>query len=108
MSMSLSVVPQAWKGSKIISMAKIKCPQNCNDFRPIALTCVASKCFERLVIKIMKQHFNVFKDPLQFAYSSNGSTVDIRYGNHSFIFRSGVCLLCIFLTYALFYFSWSE
>ena len=47
-----------------------------NDYRPVALTSVAMKCFERLV----KAHINTIipeaLDPLQFAYCPNRSSDD--------------------------------
>jgi uncharacterized protein YpiB (UPF0302 family) len=43
-----------------------------NDYRPMALTLVAMKCFERLVMA----HINSILDPLQFAYCPNRSTDD--------------------------------
>ena len=48
-----------------------------NDYRPVALTSVAMKCFERLVVMA---HINSVLpdtlDPLQFAYRHNRSTDD--------------------------------
>ena len=53
--------------------AKVTC---LNDYRPIALTSIAIKCFERLV----RPHINTIipdtLDPLQFAYRPNRSTDD--------------------------------
>jgi hypothetical protein len=45
-----------------------------NDYRPVALTSVIMKCFERLV----KDHITLpaTLDPLQFAYRPNRSTND--------------------------------
>ena len=46
-----------------------------NDYQPLALTSVAMKCFERLVMA----HITVIPetlDPLQFAYRHNRSTDD--------------------------------
>ena len=47
-----------------------------NDYRPVALTSIAMKCFERLVMA----HINIIipenLDPLQFAYCPNRSTND--------------------------------
>ncbi|KAK1799599.1 hypothetical protein P4O66_000478 [Electrophorus voltai] len=49
-----------------------------NDYRPVALTSVVMKCFEKLVrdfiISSLPSH--LFMDPLQFAYRQNRSTDD--------------------------------
>ena len=47
-----------------------------NDYRPIALTSVIMKCFERLVKDHITSTLPDTLDPLQFAYSPNGSTDD--------------------------------
>ena len=47
-----------------------------NDFRPIALTSVAMKCFERLVMAHINTIIPETLDPLQFAYHPNISTDD--------------------------------
>ncbi|KAI4874716.1 hypothetical protein NFI96_007695 [Prochilodus magdalenae] len=47
-----------------------------NDFRPVALTPIISKCFERLVLSHLKSCLPATLDPHQFAYRSNRSTED--------------------------------
>ncbi len=47
-----------------------------NDYRPIALTPVMMKCFERLVMHHIKSNLPNTLDPLQFAYRPNRSTDD--------------------------------
>ena len=47
-----------------------------NDYRPIALTSVMMKCFERLVKDHITSTLPVTLDPLQFAYHPNRSTDD--------------------------------
>ncbi len=47
-----------------------------NDYRPIALTPVIAKCFERLVITHIKDYIPVDLDQYQFAYRANRSTED--------------------------------
>ena len=53
--------------------AKVIC---LNDYHPVALTSVAKKCFERLVMAHINSILPDTLDPLQFAYSHNGSTDD--------------------------------
>ncbi|KAI4896057.1 hypothetical protein NFI96_010382 [Prochilodus magdalenae] len=47
-----------------------------NDFRPVALTSIISKCFERLVLSHLKSCLPATLDPHQFAYRGNRSTED--------------------------------
>ncbi len=47
-----------------------------NDYRPIALTPIMMKCFERLVMHKIKTSLPNTLDPLQFAYRPNCSTDD--------------------------------
>ena len=47
-----------------------------NDYRPVALTSVAMKCFERLVMAHINTSIPETLDPLQFAYRTNRSTED--------------------------------
>ena len=53
--------------------AKVTC---LNDYRPIALTSVAMKYFERLVMAHIKTIIPDTLDSLQFAYCTNRSTDD--------------------------------
>ena len=47
-----------------------------NDYRPVALTSVAMKCFERLVMALLNTIIPESLDPLKFAYRPNRSTDD--------------------------------
>ena len=51
-----------------------------NDYQPVALTSVAMKCFERLVIAHINTIIPETLDPLQFAYLPNRSTDDAIMG----------------------------
>ena len=53
--------------------AKVTC---LNDYRRVALTSVARKCVERLVITHINHIITETLDPLQFAYRPNRLTVD--------------------------------
>ncbi len=75
-SLSQAVVPTCLKSTTIIPVPK-KSPVSClNDYRPIALTPIMMKCFERLVTQKIKNSFPNTLDPLQFAYRPNLSTDD--------------------------------
>ncbi len=47
-----------------------------NDWRPVALTPIFSKCFEKLIRDYICSVLPASLDPLQFAYRSNRSTDD--------------------------------
>ena len=47
-----------------------------NDYRPIALTSIVMKCFERIIMSHIKKAIPDTLDPLQFAYRRNRSTDD--------------------------------
>ncbi len=75
-SLSQAVVPTCLKSTTIIPVPK-KSPVSClNDYRPIALTPIMMKCFERLVMHNIKNSLPNTLDPLQFAYRPNRSTDD--------------------------------
>ncbi|KAI2650776.1 hypothetical protein H4Q32_000841 [Labeo rohita] len=75
-SLSQAVVPTCLKSTSIIPVPK-KSPVSClNDYRPIALTPIMMKCFERLVMHNIKTSLPNTLDPLQFAYRPNRSTDD--------------------------------
>ncbi|KAK3550715.1 hypothetical protein QTP70_003970 [Hemibagrus guttatus] len=54
-----------------------KSPVSClNDYRPVALTPIIMKCFERLVMRHIKNLLPPSLDPMQFVYRPNRSTHD--------------------------------
>ncbi|KAI2665140.1 hypothetical protein H4Q32_021349 [Labeo rohita] len=75
-SLSQAVVPTCLKSTSIIPVPK-KSPVSClYDYRPIALTPIMMKCFERLVMHHIKSSLPNTLDPFQFAYRPNRSTDD--------------------------------
>ncbi|KAI2655641.1 hypothetical protein H4Q32_024234 [Labeo rohita] len=75
-SLSQTVVPTCLKSTSIIPVPK-KSPVSClNDYRPIALTPIMMKCFERLVMHHINSSLPNTLDPFQFAYRPNHSTDD--------------------------------
>ncbi len=70
LSLSLSVVPACFKKSTIIVPIPKKNKITClNDWRPVALTPIFSKCFEKLVREHICSVLPASLDPLQFAAS---------------------------------------
>ncbi len=75
-SLSQAAVPSCLKTSTIIPVPKKNTISCLNDYRPVALTPIIMKCFEKLVrthiVSILPPSF----DPHQFAYRANRSTED--------------------------------
>jgi hypothetical protein len=74
--MTESVIPTSFKQTTIVPVpkeAKVTC---LNDYHPVALTSVALKCFERLIMAHINSILLDTLDPLQFAYCPNRSTGD--------------------------------
>ena len=63
-------VPLSWKTSEIIPIPKKGSVKELNDLRPVALTSIAMKCLERIVLKYITSRLSPIQDPLQFAYRS--------------------------------------
>ncbi|KAK7919117.1 hypothetical protein WMY93_010401 [Mugilogobius chulae] len=68
-------VPACFKLSTIVPVPKKPRITGLNDYRPVALTSVVMKSFERLVLPHLKS-FTSLLDPLQFAYRANRSVDD--------------------------------
>ena len=75
MSLKFHIVPAIWKCSEIIPIPK-RDIKEFNDLRPVALTSVAMKCFEKLILKRLRPFFDPIQDPYQFAYRSGRSVDD--------------------------------
>jgi hypothetical protein len=76
MSLIKSVISACFKQTTIVHVPK-NTKANClNDYRPVALTSVAMKCFERLVMAHINTIIPESLDPLQFAYCPIRSTDD--------------------------------
>ncbi|KAI3356004.1 hypothetical protein L3Q82_017277 [Scortum barcoo] len=69
-SLELCEVPSCFKCSTTIPIPK-KPITGLNDYRPVALTSVVMKSFERLVLAHLKDITGPLLDPLQFAYWAN-------------------------------------
>ncbi|KAI4882104.1 hypothetical protein NFI96_000101 [Prochilodus magdalenae] len=71
-----AAVPTIFKTATIVPVPKHPTASVLNDFRPVALTPIISKCFERLVLSHLKSCLPATLDPHQFAYRGNRSTED--------------------------------
>ena len=74
--LSQSAVPTCFKMATIVPDPKKAKVTELNDYRPVALTSVIMKCFERLVKDHITSTLPDTLDPLQFAYHPNRSTDD--------------------------------
>ncbi len=82
-SLELCEVPSCFKRSTIIPVPKKPKITGLNDYRPVALTSVVMKSFERLVLAHLKDITGPLLDPLQFAYRANRSVDDaVNMGLH--------------------------
>ena len=76
LSLTESVIPTCLKQTTIVPVPK-KAKVTClNDYRPIALTSVAMKCFERLVMAHINTIMPETLDQFHFAHRPNRSTDD--------------------------------
>ncbi|KAI4899059.1 hypothetical protein NFI96_009056 [Prochilodus magdalenae] len=67
---------RALKTTTIVPLPKKSVVTCLNDYRPVALTPIVMKCFERIVMSHIQETIPDTLDPLQFAYRRNGSTDD--------------------------------
>lgn len=75
-SLSQQKVPAPFKNSTIIPIHKTAKISDLNDYRPVALTSVTMKAFERIILEHLKSVTSPLMDPYQFAYRPNRSTDD--------------------------------
>ncbi|KAK1802918.1 hypothetical protein P4O66_021445 [Electrophorus voltai] len=67
---------QVKKKSYVSIMRSVRETSDLNVYRPVALTSVVMKCFEKLVRDFITSSLPASMDPLQFAYRHNRSTDD--------------------------------
>ena len=78
-SLSSTIALTCFKATTIIPVPKKSSVFCLNDYRPVALTPIITKCFERLVMRHIKTLLPPSLDTLQFAYCPNSSTDDAIY-----------------------------
>ena len=61
-------LPNCFKSSYIVPVPKKPSPESLNDYRPVALTSVIMKCFEKLILSYINSLLPSDFDPFQFAY----------------------------------------
>ena len=75
-SLKDGIVPGLWKTSMICPIPKNNSPSDLSDYRPIAITSVVMKCFEKIVLHHLLDLTKGMQDPFQFAYKPNRSIED--------------------------------
>lgn len=75
-SLSQCIVPHCLKSSVTVPVPKKSSINSLNDYRPVALTPIIMKCFEKLVRGYIISCLPPSLDPHQFAYRANRSTED--------------------------------
>ena len=76
MSLIESVIPTCFKQTTIVPVPKNTKATCLKYYRPVALTSIAMKCFERLVMAHINPIIPATLDPVQFAYCPNKSKDD--------------------------------
>lgn len=71
-------IPQIWKSSTIIPLAKLNKPKELKDFRPVALTSLVMKILEKILKAEIMSLVTGKLDPLQFAYQTGRSVDDAK------------------------------
>ena len=75
-SLNQAIIPASFKATTIVPLPKKSPVSSLNDYRPIALTPIMMKCFERLVKAHLTSTLPTTLDPYQFAYRPKRSTDD--------------------------------
>ena len=76
LSLKVHRVPIGWKTAEIIPVPKKPKVSTLNDLRPVALTPIAMKCFEKIIFKHISSCLSPLQDPCQFAYRAKRSVDD--------------------------------
>ncbi|KAF7706728.1 gastrula zinc finger protein XlCGF28.1-like, partial [Silurus meridionalis] len=76
LSLEQATVPTCLKTTTIVPVPKHSAAKCLNDFCPVALTPIAIKCFEKLLMNHLTAGLPPTLDPYQFAYRPNRSTED--------------------------------
>lgn len=75
-SVDTCIIPTIWKTSIVIPLPKKSCPQQNDDYRPVALTSIVMKSLERIMVSKLRSEVQHLLDPYQFAYNNGRGTDD--------------------------------
>ena len=76
LSLATGFIPSLWKTSTVVPVPKKAKILQMNDYRPVALTPVPMKCFEKLILQELKPLLKPHMDVYQFAYKEQRSVDD--------------------------------
>uniref|UniRef100_A0A8C7YDV2 Reverse transcriptase domain-containing protein n=1 Tax=Oryzias sinensis TaxID=183150 RepID=A0A8C7YDV2_9TELE len=103
-SLHQSIVPPCLKSSTIVPLPKTSTITGLKDYRPVALTPIITKCFEKLVRNHITSCLPSTLDSYQFAYRANRSTEDaITTTLHtalSHLEQPGSCVRMLFVDFS--------
>uniref|UniRef100_A0A8C7YZR7 Reverse transcriptase domain-containing protein n=1 Tax=Oryzias sinensis TaxID=183150 RepID=A0A8C7YZR7_9TELE len=103
-SLHQSIVPPCLKSSTIVPLPKTSTITGLKDYRPVALTPIITKCFEKLVRNHITSCLPSTLDSYQFAYRANRSTEDaITTTLHtalSHLEQPGSCVRLLFVDFS--------
>lgn len=104
LSVQACKMPKIWKLGEIIPISKKPLPKIDNDLRPITLTAILSKTFERVMLPKLKFFIMPKIDNLQFAYLDKRSTEDamntLLHFTTSHLDNPGTYARCLFIDYS--------
>jgi hypothetical protein len=104
MSLSMCRFPHLWKMGEVIPVEKKPLPAVDNDLRPVTLTAIVAKCFERIVLPKLMSYVKPILDRLQFAYLPSRCTEDaINYILHELaqhLDKAGTSARCMYIDYS--------
>ena len=75
-SLKVGIVSGVWKTDMVCPIPKNNSPFDLSDYRPITITSVVMKCFEKIVLHHLLDLTKGMQDPFQFAYKPNRSIED--------------------------------
>lgn len=78
MSVDCGHIPVLWKTSTIVPVPKFNKAKELNDYRPIALTSLVMKSFEKILKNEIVSRTSGKLDPLQFAYQTGKGVDDAK------------------------------
>uniref|UniRef100_A0A1A8LS20 Reverse transcriptase domain-containing protein n=3 Tax=Nothobranchius TaxID=28779 RepID=A0A1A8LS20_9TELE len=97
-------IPSLWKTSTIIPIPKSSTSKELSDFRPVALTSLVMKTFEKILKSEILSLTEGRLDPLQFAYQQNKGVEDAVLCVLNMVYRhldkTGTCVRLLFADFS--------
>lgn len=87
LSLSQQRVPQTWKQSVVVPVAKVSHPQTLNDLRPVALSSLVVKSLEKLLEAELPAKVEPLLDPFQFACRAKKGVQDATIALLSLLYK---------------------